>query len=151
MKVTISHSLFIVQEACHSVATSTKQGCYKELSPAGTQPLPFLQHIWHQAALDLPEQLQQDREPRVLPASSLDIRFPLPLPAQAGTGWSFPSSVAGKWEKGVRCPGYRPDCTLFSADSSLYPEAEMVDFCAEGQRLNLLAGRCDLESVTSCM
>lgn len=68
-----------------------------------------------------------------LPISSLCIQFPFPTFLH----WhqlEFPQKCSWEWEKFVRCPiGWRPDWTLFSADSSSFPEAQRADFCAEAK------------------
>lgn len=79
-----------------------------------------------------PEQLEKDGESTSSPSQPLASNFSF-LPPYTGISWSFPSSVAGKWEKLVSAPGWGPDCTLFSADSSSYPEAQRADICAEAK------------------
>lgn len=107
--------------------SSSQTGVSEELSSA---PPPLLQHVLNETSMDLPEQLEQDGEHLLSQSPPCASNFSF-LPPYAGVSWSFHSNVAGKWEKSVRSPGWRPDCTLFSADSSPYPEAQRVDICAE--------------------
>lgn len=110
---------------CHISQTRVLQGA--ELSWYQTTSIPVAHTV--PGTLGPARAAAAGRGACALPTSSLDIGLPLLLPPWAGIGWSFPSNVAGKWEKVVGCPGYRPDRTQLSADSSSYPKAQVVDFC----------------------
>lgn len=109
----------------HSVSQT---GESEQLSSAGSKPPPLLN--W--TSRDLPEQLEQDGEHLLSwpPPCASNFSFLLP---NAGIRWSFPSNVAEKWQKFLRSPGWRPDSTLFSPDSSSYPEDQRVRICPEAK------------------